>query len=290
HKLRLVKLLQAAGEVVAVTGDGTNDAPALNHADVGLAMGRTGTSVAKEAADIILLDDSFKSIVNAVVWGRSLYANIQKFIAFQLVINVAAVGIALLGPFIGIAMPLTVVQILWINLIMDTFAALALASEPPDWEVMKKPPRPAGTFIITRSMRYFILGMGAFFICLFVAVTCLRVPMDPSTAAGRHNLTLFFNAFVFLQVWNLFNARVFGSYQSALTRLGESKGFLAMVTVIAIGQFLLVEFGGSMFRVTPLAMGEWAASIVFTSPVLWIGEIWRLHKRMKSSEDYWVYS
>ncbi len=293
HKLRLVKLLQEAGEVVAVTGDGTNDAPALNHADVGLAMGKTGTSVAKEAADIILLDDSFNSIVNAVAWGRSLYANIQKFVVFQLTINVAAVGIALLGPFIGVTLPLTVVQMLWINLIMDTFAALALASEPPDWDLMKNPPRPADAFIITKPMRKFILGVGASFLGLFFLVAVLlfdRFPMDPSTTAGRHNLTIFFTSFVFLQFWNLFNARAFGSCHSALARLDQSRGFLAMVVVIAIGQILLVEFGGAMFRVTPLSAGEWAAIIVLTSPVLWIGEIWRMHRRMSSSEDYWVYS
>ncbi len=293
HKLRLVKLLQEAGEVVAVTGDGTNDAPALNHADVGLAMGKTGTSVAKEAADIILLDDSFNSIVNAVAWGRSLYANIQKFVVFQLTINVAAVGIALLGPFIGVALPLTVVQMLWINLIMDTFAALALASEPPDWDLMQNPPRASGASIISRPMAKFILGVGASFLGLFLVVAALlfeRFPMNPATTAGRHNLTIFFSVFVFLQFWNLFNARAFGSYHSALSCLRESRGFLAMAAVIAVGQILLVEFGGSMFRVTPLAAGEWAAIIVLTSPVLWIGEIWRMHKRMRSSPDYWVYS
>ena len=292
HKLRLVKLLQSRGEVVAVTGDGTNDAPALNHADVGLAMGKTGTSVAKEAADIILLDDSFNSIVNAVAWGRSLYANIQKFVVFQLTINVAAVGIALLGPFLGVTLPLTVVQMLWVNLIMDTFAALALASEPPNWDLMKNPPRSQDAFIVTAPMKKFILGVGAAFLSLFLITLALGryFPLDAGNVQGRHNLTIFFCVFVGLQFWNLFNARAFGSNRSALAGLRESKGFLAMIAVIAIGQVLLVEWGGEMFRVTPLSLKEWLAILILTSPVLWIGEIWRAHKRMCSSPDYWVYS
>ena len=292
HKLRLVKLLQSKGEVVAVTGDGTNDAPALNHADVGLAMGKTGTAVAKEAADIILLDDSFNSIVNAVAWGRSLYANIQKFVVFQLVINVAAVGIALLGPFLGVTLPLTVVQMLWVNLIMDTFAALALASEPPDWELMRNRPRASDAFIITRPMRNFILGVGSAFLALFIGVLALQkwIVLDPAVPAGRHNLTIFFTSFVFLQFWNLWNARVFGSSESAFRNLRESRGFLLMAGVIAIGQFLLVEFGGEMFRVTPLSWLEWIAIVVLTSPVLWVGEIWRMHLRNKDNPDYYRYS
>ncbi len=293
HKLRLVNLLQARGDVVAVTGDGTNDAPALNHADVGLAMGITGTSVAKEAADIILLDDSFNSIVNAVAWGRSLYANIQKFCLFQLTINVAAVGIALLGPFLGITLPLTVVQMLWVNLIMDTFAALALASEPPDWDLMKNSPRAPDAFIITPPMRKFILSAGLAFLLLFLlAVTAFRsvFSLDPETAVGRHNLTVFFTCFVFLQFWNLFNARVFGSFRSAFHCLRESRGFVMMAGIILLGQILLVQFGGEMFRVTPLGVKEWVLCFVLTSPVLWIGEAWRLHKRSSPNPDYWVYS
>ncbi len=278
NKLRLVKLLQSQGEVVAVTGDGTNDAPALNHADVGLAMGKTGTSVAKEAADIILLDDSFTSIVNAVAWGRSLYANIQKFIVFQLTINLAAVGIALLGPFLGISLPLTVVQMLWVNLIMDTFAALALASEPPDWKLMDQPPRRSDAFIITPPMKGMIVGVGLFFLALFIALILGFsgvFPMDGETPVGRHNQTLFFTAFVMLQFWNLFNARAFGTAHSALSRLGGSKGFLVMTLVILVGQILLVQFGGEMFRVTPMSITEWIVVLAITSPVLWVGEISR---------------
>lgn len=292
HKLKLVKALQSRGEVVAVTGDGTNDAPALNHADVGLSMGKTGTAVAKEAADIILLDDSFPSIVNAVAWGRSLYANIQKFIVFQLTINLAAVGIALLGPFLGVTLPLTVTQMLWVNLIMDTFAALALASEPPDWDLMKNPPRKSDAFIITLSMRNAICTVAAAFLVLFVAVMLFQrwLVLDPELPGGRHNLTIFFSAFVFLQFWNLWNARVFGTTHSAFYNLRQSRGFLLMAAIIFIGQILLVEFGGSMFRVTSLSFKEWAAIVILTSPVLWIGEAWRLHLRSSSHPDYWVYS
>ncbi|MDR1536050.1 MAG: calcium-translocating P-type ATPase, PMCA-type [Planctomycetota bacterium] len=292
HKLRLVDLLKRQGEVVAVTGDGVNDAPALNHADIGLAMGKTGTAAAKEASDIILLDDSFNSIVNAVAWGRSLYANIQRFVVFQLTINLAAVGIALLGPLTGVTLPLTVMQMLWINLIMDTFAALALASEPPDWDLMKNSPRPAGAFIVNRPMRKAILRMGLLFIALFLIVGGLRdyFPLDPASGPGRRNLTLFFTAFVALQLWNMFNAKVFGTSRSALGRLRESKGFLAMLAVIALGQVLLVQFGGETFRVVPLSLGEWLGIAILTSPVLWLGELLRFHRRQKSRRDYWVYS
>ncbi len=288
NKLRLVKLLQEQGEVVAVTGDGTNDAPALNHADVGLAMGKTGTSVAKEAADIILLDDSFNSIVNAVSWGRSLYANIQKFIVFQLTINVAAVGIALLGPSLGAPLPLPASQLLPVSLIMDTFAALALASEPPDWKLMDRPPRKSSAFIINPQMKQVILGVGLTFLLMFVALILGFsdvFPMDGATAAGRHNQTLFFTAFVFLQFWNLFNARAFGSTSSALAHLQDSKGFLTMAGVILVGQILLVQFGGEVFRVTPMSITEWLAAIALTSPVLWVGEISRWVKRRKSAQN-----
>jgi Ca2+-transporting ATPase len=283
-KQRLVTTLQKRGEVVAVTGDGSNDAPALNHADVGLSMGLTGTAVAKEAADIILLDDSFASIVQAVMWGRSIYANIQKFILFQLTINVLALGVALLGPFLGVQLPLTVTQMLWVNLIMDTFAALALASEPPDWAVMRKPPRNPEAFIVTPPMAKFIFIIGGIFLAMFLVLVLgfkSEFPMEAETAVGRHNLSLFFTTFVFLQFWNLFNARTLGKNASALSRLKESRMFILIASVIALGQVGITQIGGEIFRTAPLSLKEWVIIVVATSFVLWIGEIVRFVKRSK---------
>ncbi|MDR1608578.1 MAG: cation-translocating P-type ATPase, partial [Deltaproteobacteria bacterium] len=286
-KQRLVTTLQKRGEVVAVTGDGSNDAPALNHADVGLSMGLTGTSVAKEAADIILLDDSFASIVQAVMWGRSIYSNIQKFILFQLTINILALGVALLGPFLGIQLPLTVTQMLWVNLIMDTFAALALASEPPDWAVMRKPPRNPEAFIVTPPMAKFIFIVGGIFLAMFLILAVgfkNAFPMNAETPLGRHNLSIFFTTFVFLQFWNLFNARTLGKNASAFSRLKESKMFILISVVIAIGQVLITQIGGEVFRTTPLSVTELVAIIASTSLVLWVGEIVRWLKRAKNPE------
>ena len=275
-KMRIVRLLQSQGHVVAVTGDGTNDAPALNYANVGLAMGKTGTSVAKEASDIVLLDDSFHSIVKAVMWGRSLYLNIQKFILFQLTINVAALGIALLGPFIGVKLPLTVTQMLWVNLIMDTFAALALATEPAEPAVMKRPPRRPTDFIVTREMLRQIVLTGGAFLILFIGFL-YYVQLD-----GRvtdYELTYFFTMFVLLQFWNLFNARCLGSNNSTFHRLLESRGLLSIAAVIFAGQIIVVQFGGTVFRTVPLVMRDWLTLIVGCSVVLWIGEITRWWSR-----------
>lgn len=281
-KQRLVTLLQKQNEVVAVTGDGSNDAPALNYADVGLAMGVTGTSVAKEAADIILLDDSFASIIKAIMWGRSLYANIQKFILFQLTINVTALGIALLGPFINIQLPLTVTQMLWVNLIMDTFAALALASEPPDWSFMNKPPRNPESFIVTEPMAKMIFVMGGIFIGMFLILALGFgdvFPMDAATMQGQHNLSIFFSVFVFLQFWNLFNAKMLGQTRSAFSDFGQNRLFLLIALVIALGQILITQFGGEVFRTTPLSVTEWFWIIIGTSPVLLLGEAVRWRQR-----------
>ena len=287
-KQRLVTILQKQDEVVAVTGDGSNDAPALNYADVGLAMGITGTSVAKEAADIILLDDSFASIVKAIMWGRSLYANIQKFILFQLTINVSALGVALLGPFLGIQLPLTVTQMLWVNLIMDTFAALALASEPPDWGVMKQPPRDPNAFIVTPGMVKFIFTAGGIFLVMFLVLVLGfgdAFPMDAETTQGRYNLSIFFSTFVFLQFWNLFNARMLGQTRSAFSRLSESRLFIIIVLVIGAGQILITQVGGEIFRTVPLSVTEWVYIIIGTSPVLWLGEAVRWFQRMGSNKQ-----
>ncbi|MBY0512359.1 MAG: calcium-translocating P-type ATPase, PMCA-type [Gemmataceae bacterium] len=283
-KLRLVKLLKAQDQVVAVTGDGTNDAPALNHADVGLAMGQTGTAVAKEAADIILLDDSFGSIVNAVMWGRSLYLNIQRFILFQLTINVVALGVALLGPFVGVDFPLTVMQMLWVNLIMDTFAALALATEPPDAAVLRSPPRDARAFIITPQMTRLIFGTGGAFLAVMVGFLLYFKLAGGGGEVGRKELTIFFSVFVLLQFWNLFNARTLGTNRSAFAGLAGNPYFLAIVGAIVAGQVLIVQFGGSVFRTEPLSVAEWVAVIGGTSAVLIAGELVRWWSRATTGE------
>ena len=274
-KQRLVALLQQRGEVVAVTGDGTNDAPALNRAHVGLSLG-SGTSVAKEASDITLIDDSFRSIVQAVMWGRSLYKNIQRFIFFQLVVNVAALLLVLCGAFIGTELPLTITQILWVNLIMDTFAAMALASLPPSREVMQEKPRSRDAFIITPSMMRGIGIIGG----LFFAVTfTLLWYFERIAGVDEVELTVFFTIFVMLQWWNLFNARMLGSSHSAFRRLWACRGFLLVLALVLVGQWLIVTFGGKMFRTVPLSWQMWLYIIVGTSPVLWIGELYRMMKR-----------
>ncbi len=276
-KQRLVQLLQQKGEVVAVTGDGTNDAPALNHAQVGLSMG-TGTSVAKEASDITLLDDSFHSIATAVMWGRSLYKNIQRFIVFQLTINVVALLSVLLGAFLGTELPLTVTQMLWVNLIMDTFAAMALASIAPSMDVMNEKPRKRTDFIISPAMRNNIFGVGAGF--LIVLMGLLAFFKNMPGGMDVHHLTVFFTIFVMLQFWNLFNASVFGTNHSIFKDAGHVMGMLGVALIILVGQFIIVTFGGKVFRTEPLPALEWAYIIAGTSVVLWIGEIWRGVKRM----------
>lgn len=279
-KQRLVQLLQQRGEVVAVTGDGTNDAPALNHAHVGLSMG-TGTSVAKEASDITLLDDSFHSIATAVMWGRSLYKNIQRFIVFQLTINVVALISVLIGAFGGTELPLTVTQMLWVNLIMDTFAAMALASIPPTHDVMKEKPRKRTDFIITPAMKRAILGVGAAFL---VVLTTLLIWMkgQPAAEMGRL-LTMFFTLFVMLQFWNLFNAAVFGTNHSIFRRAKEAKGMITVAFIILIGQILIVQFGGDVFRTEPLTLDTWIQLITASSLVLWAGELYRWIQRLRTS-------
>ena len=282
-KQRLVQLLQKHGEVVAVTGDGTDDAPALNHAHVGLSLG-SGTSVAKQASDITLLDDSFHSIANAVMWGRSLYKNIQRFLFFQLVVNVSALLLVLGGSIIGTEMPLTVTQILWVNLIMDTFAAMALASLPPSREVMKDKPRKASDFIISKSMGRGILGSGfVFFAIMFVfLIWCER--HGAGSIIDVHELTLFFTTFVMLQFWNLFNAKCLGSTHSAFHNLRHDGGLLLVLLLIFIGQWLIVTFGGRMFRTQPLSAEEWLIITAATSVVLVAGELWRAVKRIKEAK------
>lgn len=286
-KKRLVEALQANNEVVAVTGDGTNDAPALKTAHVGLSMG-DGTSVAKEASDITIIDNSFSSIGRAVMWGRSLYQNIQRFILFQMTVNVAACFIVLSGAFMGMQSPLTVTQMLWVNLIMDTFAAMALASLPPSASVMKDKPRARTAFIINRSMWQSITGVGGIFFVLLLGllyyfehtdITSLtqigRVHIGANTGLTEYELSLFFTIFVFLQFWNMFNARAFETGRSALHMEG-CKGFIMIALIIFVGQIVIVTIGGELFNVVPLKLIDWIIIIVSTSTVLWTGELIRL--------------
>ena len=274
-KQRLVNMLQKHGEVVAVTGDGTNDAPALNHAHVGLSLG-SGTSVAKNASDMTLIDDSFSSIVKAVQWGRSLYRNIQRFIFFQLVVNVTALLLVLGGSMIGTELPLTITQMLWVNLIMDTFAAMALASLPPESEVMKDKPRKQTDFIINRHIAWAIGIVGLLFFGLMFG---LLYYFERVAGVSAEELTVFFTIFVMLQWWNLFNAKSFGSRRSAFHKFLSDRGLLFVLFIILAGQWLIVEFGGKMFRTVPLDIETWLWIILGTSPVMIVGEILRRIRR-----------
>lgn len=279
-KKRLVEALQQKGEVVAVTGDGTNDAPALKAAHVGLSMG-DGTAVAKEASDITIIDNSFASIGRAVMWGRSLYQNIQRFILFQMAVNVCACLVVLAGAFLGTQSPLTVTQMLWVNLIMDTFAAMALASLPPTERVMQDKPRSRQAFIISNPMWWSILITGGIFTALLLVVLWHL----EKGGMPLYDLSLFFTTFVMLQFWNMFNARAFQTGQSAL-RLKGCKGFNFIAGCILIGQILIVTFGGQMFNVTPLSLRHWVMIICGTSVVLWIGEAVRLIINKKETQRH----
>lgn len=275
-KQRLVQLLQRRGEVVAVTGDGTNDAPALNFANVGLSMG-SGTSVAKEASDITLLDDSFASIATAVMWGRSLYRNIQRFVLFQLTINVVAIVICFVSAIVGSEMPLTVVQILWVNIIMDTLAAMAMASLPPSREVMGDRPRPRDEFIITPAMGRMIGGCAAAMIAVLLGMLCSW--KEPTVG----QLTLFFSTFIFLQFWNMFNAKGFEARHSAFTHLKGCREFFLILLLIFIGQVAIVELGGEVFRTVPMPLSEWVAVVLATSLLAVGGDLVLRWRRRKGS-------
>lgn len=281
-KQRLVNLLQQRGEVVAVTGDGTNDAPALNHAHVGLSLG-SGTNVAKEASDMTLLDDSFGSIERAVMWGRSLYNNIRRFLFFQLVVNLTALLLVLGGAIIGTQMPLTVTQILWVNLIMDTFAAMALASLPPTREVMSERPRKQSEPIISPSMAKGIIFYGLVFFAMLFAML-IYFSNERGGDVDTHQLTIFFTTFVMLQFWNLFNAKTLNSHHSTFRRLYADRGLLLVLLLIVAGQWLIVTFGGRMFRTVPLSLAEWGCIIGATSVVMWAGEVWRWFKPKPQSQ------
>lgn len=282
-KQRLVELLQKNGAVVAVTGDGTNDAPALNYAQVGLSMG-SGTSVAKQASDITLLDDSFTSITTAVMWGRSLYKNIQRFIVFQLTINLVALFMELVGAFMNMPLPLTVTQMLWINLIMDTFAAMAMSSIPPSKDVMQQRPRGINDFIINKSMIYNIIITGIAFILVLIGTLTYYNYTDNGNITTYH-LTIFFTTFVMLQFWNLINMRVFDTNKSIFKELSKSYGLLLVLGIIFIGQFFIVEFGDNVFRTESLTWQMWLKIIGTTSFILWIEELIRLYKRKKQQKN-----
>ena len=293
EKKRLVEALQAQHQVVAVTGDGTNDAPALKAAHVGLSMG-DGTNVAKEASDITIIDNSFRSIGRAVMWGRSLYQNIQRFILFQMTVNVAACLIVLAGALMGTQSPLTVTQMLWVNLIMDTFAAMALASLPPSKDVMRDKPRDRKSFIINPAMTRLIIGVGClFFVILLTLLYMLEhAPIQSMTdfltwknmgnqGLTDHELSIFFTLFVMIQFWNMFNARAFATGRSAF-HLKGCKGFGVITLLIFVGQIIIVQCGGRMFNVSPLSLSDWLIIVTSTSVVLWIGELFRLfNKRNK---------
>lgn len=289
-KERLVRALQRNNQVVAVTGDGTNDAPALKAAHVGLSMG-DGTAVAKEASDITIIDNSFASIGRAVMWGRSLYQNIQRFILFQMTVNVAACFTVLCGAFMGTQSPLTVTQMLWVNLIMDTFAAMALASLPPRKEVMQSLPRNREDFIIDKNMSKKIVGVGGlFFILLILFVWYLEhhdvtsmfgildAPFREKSGLTLYESSLFFTIFVMLQFWNMFNAKAYATRESAL-HFRDCGGFIVIAGIIMLGQIMIINIGGQFFSVAPISLSDWIIIVVATSPVLLIGELARIIHR-----------
>lgn len=286
-KKRLVESLQRNNQVVAVTGDGTNDAPALKAAHVGLSMG-DGTSVAKEASDITIIDNSFSSICRAVMWGRSLYQNIQRFLLFQLTVNVAACFIVLVGAFMGTESPLTVTQMLWVNLIMDTFGAMALASLPPSQSVMKDKPRDRKAFILTKPMMKDILGVGGFFFLLLVVflyifqhteitqmTDLLHCKLGEANGLSPYEQTLLFSIFVWTHLWYMFNTRSFETGKSFF-QLKMSKEFFTIVAIIFIGQIVIVEVLYDFFNCTPMKLIDWVIIVALSSLVLWARELWHL--------------
>ena len=275
-KLNILKKFKELGKgtafehVCGMTGDGVNDSPSLNHADVGISMG-SGTSVAKEASDIVLLDDAFPSIVTGIKWGRSLYKNIQSFLVFQLIINVATCLVVVLSPVLGVDMPFTVTQMLWVNIVMDTLAALCLASEPADPNVLTEKPRKQNAFILTKSMYKTILGMG---LLVFAILSIIVHDISQSSKWFGLDLTELFAIFMMINWWNLFNIRVFGKNRSIFHELEKSKKFLLGSLVIFIGTVLIVQFGGEVFNTRPLDLKEWCIIVASTSPIVIIRELW----------------
>jgi len=291
-KYRIVKLLQEMQHVVAVTGDGTNDAPALKKADVGLSMG-TGTEVAKEASNIVLLDDSFSTIVKAVLWGRALYENIQRFLQFQLTINLSALVIAFLGPFIGVRPPFTVLQLLWINVIMDSFAAIALCSEEPRKGLLHQKPKMRSESIITKTMAWEIVSTAFFFVIAMLTLLLgmknygwFAGGMPPPypewefSPLNAHQVSIFFTTYVVFQVWNIINCRSLSAYESGLKGVFTNPTFLAVMLLILLGQIIIIQAGGSIFKVQPLGLLDWLIILAATSIVIIKAEVFRFFRRI----------
>ena len=277
-KLEILRWTQERGHVCAMTGDGVNDSPTLNYADVGIAMG-SGTSAAKEAADIVLLDDAFPSIVTGVKWGRSLYKNIKNFLYFQLSINVSACLIAVFGPVVGVEMPFTVTQFLWINIVMDSLAAIALASEPADERVLKDRPRDRNEFIINRPLATAIFGFGGF-IWLLCTVILWGMEHGMPLVAGIDR-TVFFAGYMVLNWWNLFNARVIGKGMSVFSGLGRNPKFIGVAALVLIATIFIVQVGGEVFQTHPLSTRTWLQILLITSPVLIVREVWYQLRRRR---------
>ncbi len=269
-KLKLVKVLHSRREVVGVTGDGTNDSPALVQADVGISMGKSGTEVAKEASDIVLLDDNFKSIATGIHWGRTIYENIQRLIQFQLTVNFTALLVAFIGPFIGFNLPLTAIQLLWVNIIMDTFAALALSGEPPREETMRKKPRKRDQHIISPTMASYIFMVGAYMTVVLLILLKTNF-LGGSTPIERY--TILFTTFVMFQVWNEFNCRSLHLEESPFKGLSKNPMFIIIILIIVTVQILVVNYGGAIFRTTPISLKTWIKIVILTSSVLPVGYI-----------------
>lgn len=274
-KSRLIKIAQSMNLVVGMTGDGVNDAPALKKADVGFSMG-SGTEVAKEASDIVILDDNLLSISNAVLYGRTIFKSIRKFIIFQLTMNLCAVSISIIGPFIGIEMPVTVIQMLWINMVMDTLAALAFSFEPPLEEYMKEKPKNKEEQIINRYMKDEILFTGS--ITGIICLLFLKLPITHQLYRNdKYMMTAFFGLFIFMGIFNSFNART--HRLNLLANISKNKVFLSVILFIVIVQIYLIYYGGDLFRTYGLNLKEFKSMIFLSVLVIPIDFLRKIYLR-----------